>query len=77
MGRLYEFHIIVHEAEEGGYWGEVIELPGCMSQGETEAELRANLREAIDAVLTSYAADGESPPLTPVRTETLTVPLPA
>ncbi|HZQ38280.1 MAG TPA: type II toxin-antitoxin system HicB family antitoxin [Dehalococcoidia bacterium] len=77
MGRRYEFHIIVHEAEEGGYWGEVIELPGCMSQGETEADLRANLRGAIDAVLASYAADGEQPPLEPVRTETLAVPLPA
>ena len=48
-----EFTVLVHEAEEGetGYWGEVIELPGCVSQGETIAELKVNIQEAIEAVL--------------------------
>ena len=48
-----EFTVLVHESEEGetGYWGEVIELPGCVSQGETNAELKTNIREAIEAVL--------------------------
>ena len=27
--------VIVHKAEEGGYWGEVTSLPGCFTQGET------------------------------------------
>ena len=45
------YRIVVHEAEEGGYWGEVLGLPGCVSQGETEDELMGNMREAIDAVL--------------------------
>ena len=38
-----EFTVLVHEGEEGetGYWGEVIELPGCVSQGETSAELKS------------------------------------
>jgi predicted RNase H-like HicB family nuclease len=38
---------IVHMAEEGGFWAEVPALPGCTTQGETEAELQANLLEAI------------------------------
>ena len=42
--------ILVREAEEGGYWGEVYELPGCVSQGETLDELRRNIWEAIEAV---------------------------
>ncbi len=48
-----EFTVLVHEAAEGetGYWGEVIGLPGCVSQGETSGELKANIREAIEAVL--------------------------
>ena len=72
----YEFHVVVHDAEEGGFWGEVLELPGCMSQGETEAELYANLRDAILAVLASYAEDGETPPLgRTVRTATLRAPV--
>jgi len=46
---------LVHEAEEGGYWAEVVELSGCVSQGETLDELRRNIREAIEAVLTASA----------------------
>jgi predicted RNase H-like HicB family nuclease len=40
--------IIVHKAEEGGYWAEVPALPGCVSQGETTDEIRNNIREAIE-----------------------------
>jgi len=40
--------IVVHEAEEGGFWGEAPALPGCASQGDTLDELMANMREAIE-----------------------------
>ena len=43
--------VVVHEAEEGGFWAEVPALPGCVSQGETMDELLANVREAIEAWL--------------------------
>ena len=43
--------VIVHEAEEGGFWGEVPAIPGCVSQGETLEELMANLQEAIEGCL--------------------------
>lgn len=39
--------VLVHEAEEGGFWADVPALPGCVSQGETMDELVANIREAI------------------------------
>ncbi len=42
---------IIHDAEEGGFWAEVPALPGCFTQGETLAELEANLREAISGWL--------------------------
>jgi predicted RNase H-like HicB family nuclease len=41
----------MYKADEGGYWGEVIELPGCVSQGETEEEFRENIREAIETMI--------------------------
>ena len=46
------FTILVHKCEEGetGYWAEVMEMPGCVSQGETLDELRANIQEAMEAV---------------------------
>jgi predicted RNase H-like HicB family nuclease len=43
--------VVVHEAEEGGYWAEVPAIPGCATQGETMEELMANVREAIEACL--------------------------
>lgn len=43
--------IVVHDAEEGGYWAEVPAIPGCASQGDTMDELTANLREAIEGCL--------------------------
>ena len=43
--------VIVHEAEEGGYWAEVPSIPGCATQGESMDELLANLREAVEGCL--------------------------
>jgi predicted RNase H-like HicB family nuclease len=39
--------VLIHAAEEGGYWAEAPALPGCVSQGETRSEVEANIREAI------------------------------
>lgn len=41
------YKVLVHKAEEGGFWAEVPSLPGCVSEGETMQELRANIKEAI------------------------------
>lgn len=41
--------VVVHTAEEGGFWAEVPALPGCASQGESMDELLDNVREAIQA----------------------------
>lgn len=43
--------VIVHEAEEGGYWAEVPAIPGCATQGESFEELLQNLYEAVEACL--------------------------
>ena len=43
--------VIVHEAEEGGYWAEVPAIPGCATQGENFEELLTNLYEAVEACL--------------------------
>jgi predicted RNase H-like HicB family nuclease len=43
--------VLIHKAEEGGYWAEVPALPGCVSQGETIDAVRANIREAIEGWL--------------------------
>ena len=43
--------VVVHEAEEGGYWAEVPAIPGCATQGESFEELLTNLYEAVEGCL--------------------------
>jgi predicted RNase H-like HicB family nuclease len=43
--------VIIHPAEEGGFWAEVPAIQGCATQGETMEELIANLHEAVEACL--------------------------
>lgn len=50
--------VIVHDAEEGGYWAEVPSIPGCATQGESFEELLQNLYEAVEACL---SVDLETP----------------
>jgi predicted RNase H-like HicB family nuclease len=52
--------VLIHSAEEGGYWAEVPALPGCVSQGETMDELRSNVREAIEGWLMAEDAGAET-----------------
>jgi predicted RNase H-like HicB family nuclease len=49
--------VIVHEAEEGGFWAEVPAIPGCASQGETMDELLVNIQEAIEGCLAVDVAE--------------------
>jgi len=41
------FKAVIHTEEEGGYWAEVPDLPGCFTQGTTLDEIYHNLTEAI------------------------------
>ncbi|MDE0219433.1 MAG: type II toxin-antitoxin system HicB family antitoxin [Spirochaetaceae bacterium] len=43
--------VVIHQAEEGGYWAEVPSIPGCVTQGESFEELLKNLYEAIEGCL--------------------------
>lgn len=38
--------VVIHEAEEGGYWTEVPAISGCMPQGNIFEKLLQNLHEA-------------------------------
>lgn len=49
--------VVVHEAEEGGFWAEVPAIPGCATQGETFEELLTNLYEAVEGCLSVDIAE--------------------
>jgi predicted RNase H-like HicB family nuclease len=52
--------VIVHKAEEGGYWAEVPAIPGCASEADTFDELLQNLREAVEGCLSIDLAPVET-----------------
>lgn len=54
--------ILIPDLESGGYVVEVPTLPGCYSQGETQDEAIANIREAIALHIESMIAHGEEVP---------------
>ena len=43
--------VVIHQAEEGGFWAEVPSIPGCATQGETFEELLKNIYEAVEGCL--------------------------
>jgi predicted RNase H-like HicB family nuclease len=49
-GSVMKMKIIIHPAEDGGFWAEVPGFPGCVSEGDTVEETRANIREAFEGV---------------------------
>ena len=56
------FKVIVHKAEEGGYWAEVPSIPGCVSQGESMDELKENVQEAIHGCLSVEIDEPQNDP---------------
>ncbi len=55
-----ELHVDVHR-EDGSYWAEVRELPGCFASGDTVAELIESVEEAVALYLAP--PKGEAPPV--------------
>jgi len=49
--------VIVHEAEEGGYWAEVPSILGCATQGDSFDELLSNIYEAVEGCLSVNVQD--------------------
>jgi len=49
--------VVVHEAEEGGFWAEAPAIPGCATQGETFEELLTDLYEAVEGCLSVDVAE--------------------
>ena len=64
------FHVVLEEAEDGWIVAECPALPGCVSQGKTEAEALTNIKEAIIAWLWAedqkatgaWSSEGRIPP---------------
>lgn len=49
--RGMKLKVMIHEADEGGFWAEVPSIPGCATQGDSFEELLSNLCEAVEGCL--------------------------
>ncbi len=50
------FKVVLHREKDGGYWVEVPQLRGCVSQGDSRADALKNIREAIELYLETVGA---------------------
>jgi predicted RNase H-like HicB family nuclease len=57
--------MLIPDTEEGGYVAEVLELPGCISDGDTPEEAYRNLQEAMEGWIAT-AIDHDQPIPDPV-----------
>lgn len=58
-----EYVLVIHPAEEGGYWAEVPALDGCFIQGETLDEILQDAPDAIASHVEALRADGQAVPV--------------
>ena len=54
--------VVLHEAEEGGFWVDLPSLPGCFTQGEDIEEALKNAKEAMELHLEGMVEDDELVP---------------
>ncbi len=45
------FKVVLHREKDGGYWVEVPQLKGCVSQGDNREDALKNVQEAIELYL--------------------------
>lgn len=53
-----KFTVTIQQDEDGVYIAECPSIPGCLSQGATEAEAEANIQDAIRECLAVRAQQG-------------------
>lgn len=53
-----KLHAVIERDEKGYYVAEVPALPGCFSQGKTQEEVLANIKEAIEGWVEVMEAKG-------------------
>ena len=60
--KSYSYRVIIEPDENNTFHAYVPALPGCHTWGESIAEVRSLIRDAIDTYLRSLISDGEEIP---------------
>ena len=57
-----KFRVLIEPDEDGVFVATCPTLPGCVSQGRTRAEARANIEEAVASYIASLEKHGDAIP---------------
>jgi len=71
-----EYVLVIHSAEEGGYWAEFPGLPGCYAQGETIEELLEDAPKAAQSHIEALREFGDPVPDERLLVATIQTPTP-
>lgn len=66
---IQEYIVRIHREEDGSFWAEVLDLPGCFASGANLDELSEALEEAISLYLHDDPDAGEITKITPGHME--------
>ena len=59
---MHAYTVVVHKDDDGSFWGEVEELPGCFASGRTLDELEIDVKGAIEQHVAALRELGEPVP---------------
>jgi len=62
-----KYHVVLEKQEGGGYTAYIPELPGCISEGETEEEALKNIKEAMELYLEELKSSNLETSLTRIK----------
>jgi predicted RNase H-like HicB family nuclease len=48
--KIMKYHFKIHK-EDDGFWADCLEIPGCVTQGDSREELFVNMQDAINTYL--------------------------
>ncbi|MBQ3387464.1 MAG: type II toxin-antitoxin system HicB family antitoxin, partial [Eggerthellaceae bacterium] len=66
----YVYGAIIRPDEDGGFWAEIPDLPGCYGQGETFSETIDSIIDGLETQLAYMAEDGlDIPPMSKITAE--------
>jgi predicted RNase H-like HicB family nuclease len=51
---MIKIEYIIHTDPKGGYWAEVPDIPGCVTEADTLEELEKMVRDAAEGCLFAY-----------------------
>ena len=51
---MLQIQYIIHSDPRGGYWAEVPDIPGCVTEADTLEELERMVRDAAEGCLFAY-----------------------